>query len=333
MSVLAAQRRPLVVGLDFKEASEDFISSCISLAEKLHANVELVHAVHASSFDFMGPADAIVNPYYNYEKAFAALEEQDAHERLEAIKKSFPASIEVRAHVVREAPATALLSIAQELRAGLIVCGLGAGTAPTLFQGVSTAFSLAAHGDLPLMLLPLAGVLDFREPPRMLIADKLEVEGRFALENALRLAEDLATAAIFHVHVHPRRADLIDDMARRAQKLLGREQTEAFEGKLYLEQIRSRIEGELLYRFHNSEGAQQLAASYETRLAFGEEAEELQKICEETKARLLVFGRHHLIHRKSFSLGKLPCEALLREKAAIVVVPDAHRRVMRERSF
>lgn len=350
MNRLKTQRQAIVVGLDWTQPCDAFVRSCISLARQLRAPVELVHAVTAtspsSSFDLMGPADVIINPYYGYEKALAELEEAEAQRKLKEIEARFPAPLEVRSHVIRDTPAQALLTIAQEVRAGLIVCGLAAKTPHNTFHGVSTAFSLATHGDSPLMLLPLSVSIDFQSPLGMLIADNLEVEGRFALENALRLAEDLASSSIFHVHVHSRKVEEIKAFAAKVQAAEASGQlsspqppmagagpgTAALSGPHYLEQIQQRITDDLVYRFHNSEGAQQLAATYEAKIAFGDHAEELQKVCAETGARIMVFGRHLLIHRRSFSLGKLPSQAVLQENAAIVVVPDADRRAIRGRS-
>ncbi len=323
MSVLRAQRRPIVVGIDYRNIDEKFIASCATLAQKLNSPLELVHAVE-SSFDFMVPADVIVNPFYAYEKALAEMEESEAREKLESIKKQLPASLISHVHIIRGLPAEALLTVGQETKAGLIVCGAQSKSARNIFRGVSTAFSLATHADIPLLLLPMGESINFQDPLKMLIADNLEIEGRFSLENALRLAEDLGSSAIYHVHIHPRSAAQITAFASQLSPSM-EEANPLFNGPRYLEMIQQRIIDDLLYRFHNSEGAQQLVARYEARIVFGEDSGELQRACKETGARILVFGRHHLIHRKSFSLGKLPCGALLDEQAAIVIVPDASR--------
>ena len=326
-------RRPIVVGLLLQGDEEAFLKSCSTLAERLEAPLELVHVLEMPQTGWAAP-DFIVNPFFGYERALNEMDETLARQKLEAIAQRLSTRHPVRVHVLRDCPSAALCTIATELRAGLIVCGIKAPVSEGMFRGMSTAFALASHADTAVLILPRQTFFDFSSPHRLLIADNLEIEGRFALENALRLAEDLASPAIYHVHIHKRGRQeiagmlthVVDEMKR--SQLVGPPQLNP---ELYIELLSQRIRDDLIYRFHNSEGAQRLGAVYEPRVAFGDAADELRVLIEQTHAGLLVFGRHHLIHRRGFSIGKMPYAAMIKQNVATFIVPDGERHVERER--
>jgi hypothetical protein len=77
-----------------------------------------------------------------------------------------------------------------------------------------------------------------------------------------------------------------------------------------------------MYRFHNCLGAREGHLRYQTAVAFGSPAEELKRIALAHKAQIMIFGRHHMLHKKSFALGKIPYQAMVEEQIATLVVPD-----------
>ena len=320
-------RRPIVVGLLLNGQEEEFLKSCKTLSDRLEAPLELVHVLETCN-TVWGAPEFIINPFFGYERALSEMDETVARQKLETIAKQLKTKQPVGVHVLRDYPSAALCTIAAELRAGLIVCGIQSDAKANLFRGMSTAFALASHADTAVLVLSRSAFFDFHTPRALLIADNLEIEGRFALENALRLAEDLGSPAIYHVHIHKRSRQEIATMLHQVQAEMLRSQSGDYSQlnpELYTELLSQRIRDDLIYRFHNSEGAQRLGAAYETRVAFGDAADELHLLVQQTHAGLLVFGRHHLIHKRGFSLGKMPYAAMIKQNLATFIVPDGEK--------
>lgn len=89
----------------------------------------------------------------------------------------------------------------------------------------------------------------------------------------------------------------------------------------YIDKVKARTQTELLRRYEAaSKGLN--STRYESSVAFGKPSEEIHAEVERTDAQLMVFGRHHLVHRKSLSLGRIPYSAMAMQGVAALVVPD-----------
>ncbi len=321
---MTSRPRPIILGLLLNESDHSLIKAAVALARRLQKPLTLVHAVRPI-FHYLGAGDVSINPYYGYDKVLNDMEEEQAKTQLKALAKEIPEDIIVDTLVMRDYPAEALATLGAELHASLIICGVQIPQEKGILSGFSTAFSLAAHGEIPILMLPLGVELDLSGDLRILIADNLEKEGRAALENALFLAHALQCNEVLHAHIYP-----IDK--HEIEHLVGHIQTAMNEGKIpiqpefsvetYKEGLKHRIKDDLLYRFHNSIGAQGLMSRYQVAIAFGSPSEELQKLAKAHKAQIMIFGRHHLLHKKSFALGKIPYQAMVEEHIATLVVPD-----------
>lgn len=318
------RRKAIVVGVSLDQREEPVIQSAAALARKLESPLELVHATQPI-FNYMGAGDVVVNPYYGYDRVINDMEDEEARKSLERIRQTLPSDLPVGLHVVRDYTSEALTTIANEVHAGLIISGMGQRGGNSLLEGISTAFSLAAHAEIPVLILPLDRVMNFADEARMLVADNMEVEGRRALEAAIQMAIELNASAICHVHVHKLSTDEVNHMVDKLREAmnLGRIPLNPdFSTTTYTEEMRSKIADELQTRFRSLPGADTVAPRYQALVSFGKPVDELHKTTELHKPQLLVFGRHHLFHRQRFSLGKIPYDAMMVEGVATMIVPD-----------
>jgi|GEM_PF-2175360 len=323
-SIWNPRRKAIVVGLALNEEEQSLIDAACVLARKLDSPLELVHATQPL-FNYMGAGDVVVNPYYGYDRAISDIEEDEARKSLAKIKSSIPSDISVNVHLMRDYSSEALSTIASEVHAGMVLCAVKKDEKGKLFGGISTAFSLASHSDIPVMIVPLGSKIDFNKRPRMLVADNLELEGRRALEAAIQLALDLDCLEISHIHVHQLGRREVKDMVEKVREAMNLGKIPAnpdFSIETYTSQMKQKIAEDLNYRFHNSQGATLLKSQYHTHVAFGNPAEELHKAAREHQAQMIVFGRHHLFHKRGFALGKIPYDAMINEGLATLIVPD-----------
>lgn len=318
------RNQAIVVGVSLDKKDELVVQSAAALARKLESPLELVHATQPI-FNYMGAGDVVVNPYYGYDRVINDMEDEEARQGLERIRKSLPADLQVGLHVVRDYTSEALTTIATEVHAGLIVAGMGKRAGSNFLEGMSTAFSLAAHADVPVLILPIDRPIPFTDEPRMLVADNLEAEGRRALEAAIQMAIELKSSAVCHIHVHKlsnAEVEHMVDKVREAMNLGRIPLNPEFSTTTYTEQVRAKIVEELQLRFRGIPGAETLAPRYQALVSFGKPAEELHRTTHLHRPQLLVFGRHHLFHRQRFSLGKIPYDAMMEEGVATMIVPD-----------
>lgn len=317
--------RPIVAALLLDATDQAILSAARFLARKLHAPLQLVHAVRPM-FSYVGSGDIVINPYYGYESHFSENEERDAKVKLEALRETID-EVEVSSEVLRDFPAEAILDFAQDKHAGLIICGVRPDDKERhrLLSGLSTAFSLASDADVPVLLIPIDRPIPFDRPLRMLIADNLESEGEEALEVALALAHALHAEQLTHIHVQETSYGEIDKMIESVRESMLKGAIPAnpiLNRDVYIEGVRTKTRDELLRRCHSSAAAALNSTVYEPVVAFGHPADEVHDEIQRSGSQIMIFGRHHLIRRKTLSLGRIPYKAMIEEGVATLVVPD-----------
>ncbi len=318
------RRKAIVVGVSLDKKDEALVQSAAALARKLESPLELVHATQPI-FNYMGAGDVVVNPYYGYDRVINDMEDDEARKGLERLRQTITSDLPVNLRVVRDYTSEALTTVASEVHAGLIICGMSRRAGSNFLEGMSTAFSLASHAEVPVLILPLDKAMDFAEVPRLLVADNLQVEGRLALEASIQMAKELKVAEFLHVHVHKLASSEVEHMVSKVREAmnLGRiPMNPEFSSRTYTAQVEARIAEDLQLRFRGALESETVTAQYKALVAFGHPAEELHKATQRQKPQLLVFGRHHMFHRQRFSLGKIPYDAMMEEGVATMIVPD-----------
>lgn len=318
-----SHQKPILAAVLLNANDDPVINSARYLARKLHAPLHLVHAVRPM-FSYVGAGDIVVNPYFGHEVDYNEREEREARQKLEGLQAAFD-DVEIITHLVRDFPSEAISSLAEEVDAGLLVCGVDVHASEGSFlSGTSTAYVLASEAEVPVLLIPQNKGVRFEGPLRVLIADNLEVEGECALESAILLANELHAESLTHMHVQDMSLQDVDKMidSVRESMVLGKIPSDPdLNRDFYIEKVKARTQNELLRRYE--EGARGLNSTrYEAKVAFGKAADEIHSEVERANLQLMVFGRHHLVHRKSLSLGRIPYSAMAMQGVAALVVPD-----------
>ena len=336
MKNLITANKPIVAALLLDTTDQFILEAAVFLANKLQAPLHLVHAVRPL-FSYVGAGDIVVNPYSGYESRFTDAEEGEARSKLDAHRNSLRDlnGLLVTTDIVRDFPAEAILNYAQEKDASLIVCGVRSPGEEhkSFLSGLSTGFTLAADAEVPVLLVPLSRTIPLGQSLRILVADNLEGEGERALDAGLWLANALHAAQLTHVHVQNTTYSEIDKMidSVREGMLMGQIPSDPLLNRdYYMERVRDQTREELQRRVSRLDSEALNNTVYEPVVAFGHPAEAVHAEVLRSASQLMIFGRHHLIRRKTMSLGRIPYHAMVEDGIATLVVPDAE--LLTERS-
>ncbi len=322
--------KPIIAAVLLEPSDRFIVEAGRFLAKKLHAPLRLVHALRPL-FSYVGAGDIVVNPYYGYETTYTDDEEKKARNKLEAMLLEIN-DLEATADIVRDFPTEAILSYAHEQNAGLILCGVRSEQRDNrrFLSGLSTGFTLASDADMPVLLVPLSKSIPFEDSLRILVADNFEREGEQALVAGLWLAQALYAQRLTHVHVHATTYGEIDKMiaAVREAMVLGQIPSDPLLNRdYYIERVKDMTREELIRRCNGSRVKALNSTIYEPAVGFGEPAEIIHAEVLRSNSQLMVFGRHHLIRRKTLSLGRIPYHAMIEEGIATLIIPDSQKAV------
>ena len=120
----------------------------------------------------------------------------------------------------------------------------------------------------------------------------------------------------------------INDMVAKIQvaMLEGRiPSNPAFDSKVYIEETKASLKNHLKQRMDLLEPGFTQEHKYRPAVRFGVPIEELHRLTVESQARVLIFGKHHILHKGRLSLGKIPYEAMVEPHVATIIVPNAQR--------
>jgi nucleotide-binding universal stress UspA family protein len=315
----------IVAGLKLDDSDISLLKTARYLAKKLHAPLHLVHAVRPI-FSYVGSGDVTINPYYGYETSWNDKEEKESKEKMSRLLESID-DVEIHSAILRDFPADALLTYAHEQKSGLLLCGVSLEdkSRNRFLSGLSTGLSLASDSDIPVLLIPKSQHLNLEHSLRILVADNFEREGELALIAGISLANSLHAEQLTHVHVQDTSFSDIDKMIEsvRESMLLGNIPSDPLLNReYYMEQVRAKGREELIRRCHEAKVKSLNSTIYEAITAFGNPADEVHTEVLRTGSRLMVFGRHHMIRRKTVSLGRIPYSAMIEDGVATLIVPD-----------
>lgn len=324
MKIWKAQKKPIVIGMQLNGQDDRLLKSALSLAKVLQSRVELVHCMDApigysSAGEILAKSSSQV-PLLQHEAS-----QQTARSQLEAYAQSSRNDPLVQTHLGSGDPAEELCHRARELGAGLIVCGLRERAQADLLQGVSTALALAFYAPVPVLILPRSTEVDFQKPVPLLIADNLSAEASYVLESGLQLARQLASPAVYHMHV-------LKTNEAEIALILGEMEADCRAGRLpqdmprtaesLQQKLLSKIESELAYRFHNSSCCKDLKERYHPLAAMGTVDKALQSILASHYTQLIVMGRHQFYSYRKLAMDQIPFQALVAFKLGLLVIPS-----------
>jgi nucleotide-binding universal stress UspA family protein len=198
-------------------------------------------------------------------------------------------------------PAQGIVSEAISRNANLIVVGTSRPSYRHVYRGFSTALSLMASSQLPVLVVPEEAELKWDDRDfRILIADDLKSDSVAVVRQGLSFAAALGPCKVEHLHV-------IENSPFTFFKL---------DGKLELqracrEEMKRRAK-EFLQAITDIE--------YHPEVCFGDVAETLHDILEDRPMTLIVFGRHKTFKFQPFAIGRMTANAMLELKRPVLLV-------------
>jgi len=136
---------PIVLGYDGSQSANAALAKTVELAPALGAPVVVVFAYYISP---LGGGDV-----HDYKQA---LEKLGRHEVLRAVADLESAGVEVTSRLVSDKPADAILDVASEVGAGLIVVGTVGESPVTGALLGSVVLKLVQRSSIPLLVVPTA---------------------------------------------------------------------------------------------------------------------------------------------------------------------------------
>jgi nucleotide-binding universal stress UspA family protein len=314
----------IVVGLSLNDREDHIIQSAVSLAQRTGSQLILVHATEP----FRNPSlarEGFALPYEEVEQETADADLLMAQNKIETLRDNLPSSIVCETRVFRDYPEDALEEVARSSKATLVMCGFHREEHSRFLGGMSTALALMTHSRHPVMVVPGDRAIDFQaQPLTVLVADDLGTDGEQALTGAMGFCRSIDTDHLVHVHVNPISYKEINQMVEKVRiaMLEGRIPSNPdFNSQVYIEETKAGLKKLMRERIDGLDPSFTHEYKYKPCVRFGQPIEEIHRLTVETKSSVLIFGKHHMLHRGRLSLGKVPYEAMVEPQVATIIVP------------
>lgn len=315
----------IVVGLSLNDREDHIVQSAVSLAQRTGSQLILVHATEPNR-SYLLAREGFALPYEELEQETIDAELVMAQNKMETLRDSLPSSLVCETRVFRDYPEDAIEEVARSSKATLILCGFNRERHPRFLGGMSTALSLMAHSRHPVMVIPGDRPIDFQNHPHtVLVADDFGSDGEQALKGAMGFCRSIDVDHLVHAHVNTMSYREINQMVEqvRIAMLEGRIPTNPdFTSQAYIEETKADLKNRLKQRIEGIDPAFTHEYKYKTSVRFGAPIEEIHRLTVETKSSVLIFGKHHMLHRGRLSLGKVPYEAMVEPEVATIIVPE-----------
>lgn len=326
MLELFSANTTIVVGLSLNDHEDHIVHAAVSLAQRTGSQLILVHAAEPyRSYSLAREGFAL--PYEEIEQESNDQDLAMAQNKMETLRDSLPSSLVCETRVFRDYPEDAIEEVARSAKASLILCGFRRDSSPRFLRGMSTALGLMAHSRHPVMIVPGDRAIDFQGTPlTVLVADDMKEDGANALRGALGFCRSIDIDHIVHAHVNPMSYREINQMVEqiRIAMLEGRiPSNPAFDSHIYIEETKEQLRAVLKQRMDTLDPSFTHEFKYRPSVRFGSTIDEIHRLTVETKSSVLIFGKHHILHRGRLSLGKVPYEAMVEPHVATIIVPDA----------
>ncbi|MDQ3233601.1 MAG: universal stress protein [Pseudobdellovibrionaceae bacterium] len=325
MLELFSAHTTIVVGLSLNDREDHIVKSAVSLAQRTYSQLILVHAREPyRSYSLAREGFAL--PYEEVEQATSDAELVMAQNKIDTLKDNLPSNVVCETRVFRDYPEDAIEEVARNAKASLIMCGFHRERHPRFFGGMSTALSMMAHSRHPVMVVPGDRPMDFlNHPLSVLVADDLQEDGAHALRGAIGFCRSIDVDHLVHAHVNSMSYREINHMVEkiRIAMLEGHiPSNPEFDSHVYIEETKAGIKAVLKQRIEELDPGVTQDYKYRPSVRFGVPIEEIHRLTVETKSSVLIFGKHHMLHRGRISLGKVPYEAMVEPHVATIIVPD-----------
>lgn len=250
-------------------------------------------------------------------------EREQAEDELRRIAAQLEFGSDVEVSVIFGTPAQAILSDAVVSGASFIVTGAAKGSHHFVPKGLSTALTLMADSPIPVLVINEACRLDVnRESLKILLADDLSESCERSIATVFDLAIGLRQTDVHHVHAN---ALSMETFARNVQKMralrAGNPKDDIGPTELWEEvqrDLHARLRSRTRARVASLESA---GGHYWPEIRNGRVETEIERAIETIAADIVAFGRHHPVHRRPFSIGRVPFHFMLSQDRALLVAP------------
>jgi hypothetical protein len=162
-----------------------------------------------------------------------------------------------------------------------------------------------ADSPLPMLISGQGMDADFSRPSlKVLLTDDMRTESSFAVAHAAGFALQLKHGELHHAHVWPSNLPAV---------LRG-----------FTPDIQSYMKRRMPARVHyDRETWAALDFSYQPHELTGNVVDEVDQLVLKLSPDMILFGQHHKIHRRPFSLGKLALRGMIHYGKPVAVFPDS----------
>ncbi len=322
--------RRIILGVALEGDESNLLSAAVTLAQRTGMTLRLVHVTEP----WRGRHLAATYPgeYISSQISHMADEKhmRDAERRLQEVAQEFQGKALLETQVIYGYAAEGLRAEATAQRASLIMCGTRHGKERLMPQGLSTAMDLMAHATVPVLVIPAGAGVKFAHPEwTILVADDLHDTSRDALGVAAELSYDLGKAKFVHFSVFEQSKKDMEEFATHVLQAMASNtipHNPSFSVQNVIADARERVGHVMTERLGFVKNLLEThGGHYLQNVAFGDVTRELDAAVASEKPTLLVFGRHEMLHRRPFSIGKLPFHAMLNLNCPVMVVPTVHQ--------
>jgi nucleotide-binding universal stress UspA family protein len=270
------------------------------------------------------------NLYYSIAQKVEERARENAEGSLKEIagKLADPKSIETA--VLQGGTSDAITADAVTARSSLICVASEKKEGLHLLSGFTTGLELAANSNIPVMIVP-NDRKEFKPKGRLKVmyADDLAANSLGALCTAVELAYGLGEIDFYHVHVS---GESKEEMASAGEKILDLMNMEQIDINPYFDinSLTDDVENKFKKKMSERVGfAKSLLNSrdveYIQQTKFGEVKDGMDELVKEIDPDIVIFGRHHFIHRNPLGIGKLAFSAMLSYDRPVIIAPGEKR--------
>lgn len=238
-----------------------------------------------------------------------------------AAKLELDSKVEISAIV--GAPTQAILSDAVVSGASFIVTGAAKGSHHFVPKGLSTALTLIAESPIPVLVVNESCALDLtRKNLKILVGDDLSESCERSVLASFDLAIGLGRTDVHHVHAN---ALSIETFAANVQKLRamrGNDPAADIGPTELWEEVQRDLHQRIRSRTRDrTSRLEATGGHYWPEIRNGRVELEIEKAIETAAPDIIAFGRHVPVHRRPFTIGRVPFHFMLSQDRAILVVP------------
>lgn len=309
----------IIVAAKFDEAFANLKKDAEAVAGRTGMSLKFVHSIESATGNT--PSRVLAN-IANIQNIFDAIEESrqlKAEQRLKNLLGSDDAGMSV----LSGEAVSAIIAEAVVSKASLIMAAANSDTYKFVPKGFSTALRLMAYSDVPVLVSPKSGAYNLKKDRiKMLIADDLSDECQDVVISAFDLARALGRTDILHLHTgtlaEDQLKDWIDDLSSETRDMRNGSDISIAIRKNQESALTSRAPERLpLLEARN--------CSYRSEVVSGDPVDQIALAAEKFEADIVVFGRHKTIHKKTFSIGKVPFYAMLQQNRMVMIVPPKYQ--------